>query len=112
MNIACKRKPIWVMLGALGLAAAMTARPTRADDAHKTVSVADLDLSTAEGMQAAQTRLGKMAKKLCARMEDPDDLSHHENFLACVDQSMANVMRQLRPMALAAVEKTRGSTIR
>ena len=112
MTIACNRKPIWVMLGALGLAAAMTARSVRADDAHTTVSLADLNLSTAQGMSAAQTRIGKMVKRLCTQVEDPDDLSHHENFLACVDQSMANAMRQLRPMALAAVEKTRGSASR
>ena len=112
MNIACKRKPISMMLGALGLAAAMTARPVCANDAHTTVSLTDLDLSTAQGMSAAQTRISKMVKRLCTQVEDPDDLSHHENFLACVDQSMANAMRQLRPMGLAAVEKTRGSTSR
>ena len=66
------------------------------------VSLADLDLSTPEGARAARERLRQTARHLCARVADEFDLSHHENYVACVDEALAKALRQIAPGALVA----------
>jgi UrcA family protein len=56
----------------------------------KTVSFQDLNLSTVQGQQIARERVQQMASTLCAKVADPTDMSHHKNFLACVDATVAN----------------------
>ncbi len=55
----------------------------------KTVSFEDLDLSSAQGQQIARERIRKMAGTLCAQVADPTDMSHHTNYLACIDATVA-----------------------
>jgi len=67
---------------------AATAPLTRVAD----VSLADLDLSTPEGMRVARERLHTMAQRICA---GPDNrgLSSQPHFVACVDSTVASALR-------------------
>jgi UrcA family protein len=104
-NPLCKL--ILMALCAVGLVAAIAEQQTAsADDARTAkVSMAGLDLSTAAGVRAARVRLQEAAQRLCTQVEDPLDLSHHENYLACMDESMTAALQQLRLPALAAIAK-------
>ena len=66
------------------------------------VSIAGLDLSTPQGAHAARERLRQTARKLCAQVADELDLSHHANYVACVDQSVAKSMQQIAPPSIVA----------
>ena len=65
-------------------------------------SIKGLDLSTPEGARAARERLRQTARKLCAQVADELDLSHHANYLACVDQSVAKAMQLIAPPSTVA----------
>jgi len=64
----------------------------------KQVSLADIDLSTAEGQRAAHERLHRAARQLCSQVADELDLSHQANYLACIDMAMAKADRSLQAM--------------
>jgi UrcA family protein len=66
------------------------------------VSLADLDLTTPEGTSAARERLRQEARRLCNQVADSLDLSHQSNFVACVDETLANALRQGVGPALVA----------
>lgn len=105
-------------LCAVGLAAAIAGRQSAsADDTQKTstadsrsthVSLAGLDLSTTDGMRAARIRVHQAARKLCSQLEDPNDLSRHENYIACIDGSVTAALQQIKPASLATVAKETG----
>jgi UrcA family protein len=103
--------PILIALCAVGLVAAIDAqRPASAGDVRTAkVSIADLDLGTTAGMMAAQARVRQMARRLCTQVEQMDDLSRHENYLACVDASVTAAMQQLKGPTLAALAKQKPS---
>jgi UrcA family protein len=109
---AAKTTPILMALCTIGLVAALDAqRPASADDVRMAkVSVADLDLGTTAGMKAAQGRVRKVAQHLCAQVAQMDDLSRHDNYLACVDASVTAAMQQLKGPALAALAEQKLST--
>ena len=65
------------------------------------VSVADLDLSSSEGIQAARARVHATARRLCLEVADPRDRSAHENYLACVDATVAAALREITAATLA-----------
>jgi UrcA family protein len=65
----------------------------------KTVSFADLDLSTPEGAQAAHGRLQQAARKLCSQVADELDLSYQANFSACVETAMAQALPKVEELA-------------
>jgi UrcA family protein len=67
-----------------------------------TISVADLDLSTTAGMQSAQQRVHATARRLCAKVVNPWTLSHQQDYVACMDATMAAALRQLPAPAVAA----------
>ena len=66
------------------------------------VSIAGLDLLTPQGALAARERLRQTARKLCAQVADELDLSHHANYIACVDESVAKAMQQVAPASIVA----------
>jgi UrcA family protein len=66
---------------------------------RKTVSFADLDLSTPEGARAAHDRLHEVARGVCGHAEDDLDLSHQANFVACVDEAMAQALPRIEEAA-------------
>lgn len=76
-------------------AAPAPARPDRA----KTVSLTDLDLSTPDGVRAAHERLHEVARTLCSQVEGDMDLSHRENYLACVNEAMARSLPKIEQLA-------------
>jgi UrcA family protein len=65
----------------------------------KTVSFADLDLSTPEGAQTAHERLHQVARKLCSQVADHLDLSPQANFSACVDTTMVQALPKVEELA-------------
>ena len=64
----------------------------------KTVSFQDLDLSTVLGQQIAQDRVHDIARMLCNQVADPTDMSHHMNYLACVDATAAKAGHGLQAL--------------
>lgn len=91
-----------VMVAALALQ-----NPVRADTPHTvTVSVADIDLTTGEGVRVASERIHAAARLVCSQAEDPNDLSHRENYLACVDDAMVAALQQLRPPVASVARNT------
>jgi UrcA family protein len=63
-----------------------------------TQSFQDLDLSTVQGQQTARERVGHLARTLCDRVADPTDMSHHTNYLACVDAAVAKAGDSLQAL--------------
>jgi UrcA family protein len=70
------------------------------------ISLADLDLSTPEGAHAARERLHETARRLCSRVEGIDDLWHQPHFVACVDDALADALRQVQ-----ALRQVRGPAV-
>ena len=62
------------------------------------VTLAGLNLSTAEGQQLAQARLLTVAHTLCSQVADELDLSHHANYLKCVDSAMQKANQRLQAL--------------
>jgi len=73
------------------------------------VSLADLDLSTPQGVQAARERLHQAARQLCSQLEDSHDLGHQPHFVACVDAATAAAWQRLQGPAVAAVDGIRAA---
>jgi UrcA family protein len=64
----------------------------------KKVRFDDLNLSTVQGQQIAQDRVAQMARTLCSEVADPTDMSHHANYLACVDATVAKAGARLQAL--------------
>jgi UrcA family protein len=62
------------------------------------VTLAGLNLSTTEGQQLAQARLLGVAHTLCSRVADDLDLSHHANYVKCVDSAMEKANQRLQAL--------------
>jgi UrcA family protein len=69
---------------------------------HMSVSLTDLDLTSAVGARAAQERLHQAARRLCFELSDSEDLGHQPHFVECVDQALAGALRQLALPAIVA----------
>ena len=59
------------------------------------VNFSGIDLSTSAGQEEAKERLVQAAHLTCQRVEDEQDLSRHENYLACVDAALTQAMPKL-----------------
>lgn len=68
------------------------------------VSLADVDLSTPEGQRIAYERLHQTVRQLCRRLEDrhSQSLAHHPTYIQCVDDALADALRQVKGPALAS----------
>ena len=75
------------------------ADPSPSDVKSARVNLKDLDLSSANGRNAAYERLHQAARTLCSRVADPNDLSRQTNFVACVDRAMAQAQPALQLLA-------------
>jgi UrcA family protein len=96
-------KLAWMSLCMVFLTAAIAKQlPAQAADASAIVSLADLDLSTEKGMQTARERLDATARHLCKQVIDPWALSHHAQYLRCVDDATSAALGQLHAQALVA----------
>jgi UrcA family protein len=76
--------------------------PTAPESRSTNVSLAGLDLSTPEGMSAARERLRNTADRLCSQVVDELDMSHHANFIKCVDAAVTSALNQLTGPKFAA----------
>jgi len=63
------------------------------------VSIADLDLSSSEGVRIAQERIHKAARRICSQLADSQDPSHS---LKCMNDTTTAALRQIHEAALAA----------
>jgi len=75
------------------------------------VSLADLNLSTSEGMRVARERLHAMAQRICAGQAEIAGLSSSPNFVACVDNTLTGALRNIRTLR-PTNETTRHSVTR
>lgn len=76
--------------------------PAQAADAIAIVSLADLDLGTEKGRQAARDRLNETARRLCKQVVNPWSLSHHTQYVRCVDDATAAAAVQIQDQARLA----------
>ena len=87
---------------------AALADPPTAPAAHTLaykVSLADLDLSTPEGIRAAHKRLRGKAESLCRQLWDSTSASFRWTYAACVQATLAQAIQQLNAPALAALDQ-------
>jgi UrcA family protein len=91
----------FVSLACVGIGGTALAQQAAADVETRAanVSLAGFDLSTAVGMAAARERLRSAAVRLCSQVADELDLSHHDNFIKCVDTTMASALPKLDQLA-------------
>lgn len=59
------------------------------------VALADLNLSTPDGMRVARDRLHTMAQRVCAAPADNRVPSSQPTFAACVERTLENALRQI-----------------
>jgi len=76
--------------------------PAYAADKSAAVSLANLDLSTEKGMQAARDRIHQTARRLCQRVVNPWSLSHQTDYVRCVNDATTAAVGQLQGMLLDA----------
>jgi UrcA family protein len=72
------------------------------------VSLAGLDLTTADGVNAAYERLSIVAQRLCLQLGDDRKISYRETYEACVTETLADAVRRINLPVLAASEKSLG----
>jgi UrcA family protein len=108
MNL-CKLSPLLMALCATGVSLTLDAvQAVQADGLRAAkVSTADLDLGTTAGVRTARERVNQAARRLCRQVEDMNDLSRHENYLACVDTAMSAALQQLKVQTPAALADLR-----
>jgi UrcA family protein len=70
-----------------------------------TVSLADLDVSTPEGVRAVRARLAKVAQRLCRELGDARRASDWATYTDCYRESLANALRQINPSVVAGVPR-------
>jgi UrcA family protein len=94
------RPAIVAALLAVAPAAAIADQPTTAtaDPRIADVSLADLNLSSAEGMGTARNRLLAMAQRVCAEAGNGRDLSSEPNFAVCVESTLAGHLKQINAL--------------
>jgi UrcA family protein len=61
------------------------------------------DLFTAEGLEQTRIQLRDVARRLCSQVADELDLSHHENYVRCVDKAVSDALASA-PLRAARVD--------
>ncbi len=67
------------------------------------VSLADLDLKTAEGARIARQRLESMARRVCAELAARGDLTYRPDSAACLHDTFAGALAQAEAIAAARI---------
>jgi UrcA family protein len=90
---------LFLTLGVAGISSAQT--PPKPADVPETlrVSLAGLDLSTPQGIQAAHERARMAARRLCAKIANSADMQRQLDYIACIDDAMAPVVAQIDDMS-------------
>jgi UrcA family protein len=94
-------------LGALGAMASAQTPPTSAVPTvgvpdRSTVSLAGLDLSTPQGVQAARERVRRAARRVCAKVANSADMQRQLDYITCLDEAMAPAVAQIDEKARQA----------
>ena len=96
-------KVVLMTLCALFMIAAIGRQlPAYAADKSAVVSLANLDLSTEKGMQAARDRIHQTARRLCQRVVNPWSLSHQTDYVRCVNDATTAAVAQMQGLLLVA----------
>jgi UrcA family protein len=102
-----RRLPVrpFAIVAVLMAAVCATTQSVNADPASTVtssvrVNLSGIDLSTSVGQEKAKERLHQAARLTCQRVEDGLDLSHKENYLACVDAALTQAMPKLAELIL------------
>jgi len=88
---------------AVPMAALSQQAPVAVPTSAAKVSLADLDLTTSDGIAAARDRLQGTARQFCSQRLDNLELSHRVDFLSCVDNSLIHELKQVSSKARAAI---------
>jgi UrcA family protein len=81
------------------LKVSLSAQATRVAD----VSLADLNLSTPDGMRVARERLHAMAQRICAARADNRGVSSQPSFVVCVDNTLAGALENISKLQTNAI---------
>jgi UrcA family protein len=85
-------------LTALGAVGAVAPAQTPPPSALK-VSLTGLDLSTPEGVHAAQERVRLAARRVCAKVANSADMQRQLDYITCIDDAMAPVVARIEAMS-------------
>jgi UrcA family protein len=91
-------------LGAYGTVASAQTPPASATteaaapDTLK-VSLTGLDLSTPEGVHAAQERVRLAARRVCAKVANSADMQRQLDYITCIDEAMAPVVARINEIS-------------
>jgi len=88
----------------LAMPIAALAQPSVAEPASAArSSLADLDLTTPEGLAAARDRLHEKAREFCSQISGNLEPSHRAEFLSCIDNTLIDELRQVSSSVRAAI---------
>jgi UrcA family protein len=94
------------ILTGFALLGSLSALPAHAADTQQvstTVRLADLDLSTSDGAQAAMSRIHRAARDICGPDPDVREFDSRRLYNQCVDQAESRAVASLdMPMVTAA----------
>jgi UrcA family protein len=98
---------LYLTVGASGTAVLAQTPPASAKTAAAVpgalkVSLAGLDLSTPEGVRAAQERVRLAARRVCAKVANSADMQRQLDYITCIDEAMAPVVAQIDAMSRQA----------
>jgi len=113
-RIAQVAAPLFVALALSVISVSASAADTIVPNglAHP-VKLDDLNLATPEGQAAARERITSLARTLCSRVSEANDLGHHAHYVACVASATNNAMEQiLNPVLAQAPNPTRIATLK
>jgi UrcA family protein len=95
MNISNLKTTLCALcLTALGASGTVAMAQTPAAPALK-VSLTGLDLSTPQGVHAAQERVRQAARRVCAKVANSADIQRQLDYITCIDDTMAPVVAQI-----------------
>jgi len=88
--------------------AAINGQPSESSSVSRAeaVSLVDLNLATPAGLSAARDRVKKTARRLCARVSDPLDLSRQTNYVECVNDAVDSAMLKIAESAPGLVAQS------
>lgn len=66
------------------------------------VSLTGLDLSTPEGVRAAQERVRRAARRVCAKVANSADIQRQLDYITCIDEAMAPPVAQIEEFSRKA----------
>jgi UrcA family protein len=111
-----RRHPGQIAVGTGALLALLAIAPVAAIAQHvavsgvetpvSTVSLADLDLSTPDGMKAARLRLHQAARRVCIQPAGSQVAPTQAKFAACVGVALADELQQINASMRATIEQS------